>query len=61
MSKLKLLIEQEVEDFIQTQQEKILKFEDDPMGYILQKYPSLEETYVIYLQIVIRITLQEYL
>ena len=44
MSKLKLLIEQEVEDFIQTQQEKILKFEDDPMGYILQKYPSLEET-----------------
>ncbi len=43
-SKLKLLVEQEVEDFIQTQQEKILKFDDDPMGYILQKYPSLEAT-----------------
>lgn len=43
-NKLKLLIEQEVEDFIQTQQEKILKFEDDPMGYILQKYPSLDAT-----------------
>ena len=43
-NKLRLLIEQEVEDFIQTQQEKILKFEDDPMGYILQKYPSLDAT-----------------
>ena len=43
-NKLRLLVEQEVEDFIQTQQEKILKFEDDPMGYILQKYPSLDAT-----------------
>lgn len=42
--KLRLLVEQEVEDFVQTQAEKILKFEDDPMGYILQKYPSLDAT-----------------
>ena len=38
------LLEQEVEDFIQTQAEKILSFEDDPKGYILQKYPSLKGT-----------------
>jgi hypothetical protein len=36
------LLEQEVEDFIQTQAEKIVSFEDDPMAYILQKYPSLK-------------------
>jgi hypothetical protein len=36
------LLEQEVEDFMQTQAEKIVKFEDDPMAYILQKYPSLK-------------------
>jgi hypothetical protein len=40
------LLEQEVEDFIQTQAEKIIKFEDDPMAYILQKYPSLKETLI---------------
>jgi hypothetical protein len=38
------LLEQEVEDFIQTQAEKVVKFEDDPMAYILQKYPSLQGT-----------------
>ena len=38
------LLEQEVEDFIQTQAEKIVTFEDDPKGYILQKYPSLKDT-----------------
>ena len=38
------LLEQEVEDFIQTQAEKVVKFEDDPMAYILQKYPSLKAT-----------------
>ena len=38
------LLEQEVEDFMQTQAEKIVSFEDDPMGYILQKYPSLKGT-----------------
>ena len=38
------LLEQEVEDFIQTQAEKIVSFEDDPKGYILQKYPSLKDT-----------------
>ena len=38
------LLEQEVEDFIQTQAEKIVSFEDDPKGYILQKYPSLKGT-----------------
>ena len=38
------LLEQEVEDFVQTQAEKIVKFEDDPMAYILQKYPSLKGT-----------------
>ena len=38
------LLEQEVEDFIQTQAEKVVTFEDDPKGYILQKYPSLKGT-----------------
>ena len=38
------LLEQEVEDFIQTQAEKIVSFEDDPKAYILQKYPSLKGT-----------------
>ena len=38
------LLEAEVEDFIQTQAEKVVKFEDDPMAYILQKYPSLKGT-----------------
>ena len=38
------LLEQEVEDFMQTQAEKIVKFEDDPKEYILQKYPSLKAT-----------------
>ena len=40
------LIEQEIGDFVQTQAEKVITFEDDPMGYILQKYPSLKETLV---------------
>jgi hypothetical protein len=38
------LLEQEVEDFMQAQAEKIVSFEDDPKGYILQKYPSLKAT-----------------
>ena len=38
------LLEQEVEDFIQTQAEKVISFEDDPMEYILNKYPSLDGT-----------------
>ena len=38
------LLEAEVEDFMQAQAEKIVKFEDDPMAYILQKYPSLKGT-----------------
>ena len=38
------LLEQEVEDFIQTQAEKVIEFEDDPMAYILNKYPSLKDT-----------------
>jgi hypothetical protein len=38
------LLEQEVEDFIQTQAEKIVSFEDDPKEFILQKYPSLKAT-----------------
>lgn len=38
------LLEQEVEDFIQTQAEKVISFEDDPMAYILKKYPSLNDT-----------------
>jgi hypothetical protein len=40
------LLEQEVEDFVQTQAEKIVSFEDDPKEYILQKYPSLKETLI---------------
>lgn len=38
------LIEQEVTDFVQAQAEKVITFEDDPMGYILQKYSSLKDT-----------------
>lgn len=38
------LLEQEVEDFIQTQAKKVIEFEDDPMAYILNKYPSLNDT-----------------
>ena len=38
------LIEQEIEDFVQTQADKIVSFEDDPKEYILQKYPSLKST-----------------
>jgi hypothetical protein len=38
------LIEQEITDFVQSQAEKVVTFEDDPMGYILQKYPSLKDT-----------------
>jgi len=38
------LLEQEVEDFINTQAEKVISFEDDPMAYILNKYPSLDDT-----------------
>ena len=38
------LLEQEVEDFIKTQAEKVISFEDDPMAYILNKYPSLDDT-----------------
>ena len=40
------LLEQEVEDFIQTQADKIVSFEDDPKEYILQKYPSLKDTLI---------------
>lgn len=40
------LLEQEIEDFVQTQAEKIVSFEDDPKEYILQKYPSLKETLI---------------
>jgi len=38
------LLEQEVEDFIQSQADKVISFEDDPMEYILNKYPSLDGT-----------------
>jgi len=38
------LLEQEIEDFVQTQADKIVSFEDDPKEYILQKYPSLKDT-----------------
>jgi hypothetical protein len=41
---LKTLIKEGIEDFVSQQQRETISFEDNPLEYILQKYPSLDVT-----------------
>lgn len=41
---LKNLIKEGIEDFVSQQQRETISFEDNPLEYILQKYPSLDAT-----------------
>ena len=41
---LKKLIKEGIEDFVSQQQRETISFEDNPLEYILQKYPSLDAT-----------------
>lgn len=41
---LKTLIKEGIEDFVSQQQRETISFEDNPLEYILQKYPSLDTT-----------------
>jgi hypothetical protein len=43
---LKNLIKEGIEDFVSQQQRETISFEDNPLEYILQKYPSLDATLV---------------
>jgi hypothetical protein len=40
---LKNLIKEGIEDFVSQQQRETISFEDNPLEYILQKYPSLDD------------------
>lgn len=42
LNKLKNLIKEGIEDFVSQQQIETISFEDNPLEYILQKYPSLD-------------------
>jgi hypothetical protein len=42
LDKLKKLIKEGIEDFVSQQQIETISFEDNPLEYILQKYPSLD-------------------
>lgn len=42
LNKLKKLIKEGIEDFVSQQQMETISFEDNPLEYILQKYPSLD-------------------
>ena len=42
LNKLKKLIKEGIEDFVSQQQRETISFEDNPLEYILQKYPSLD-------------------
>ena len=42
LNKLKSLIKEGIEDFVSQQQRETISFEDNPLEYILQKYPSLD-------------------
>lgn len=44
LDKLKKLIKEGIEDFVSQQQIETISFEDNPLEYILQKYPSLDAT-----------------
>lgn len=39
---IKRLIKEELEDFTNSQREEVVTFEDNPLEYIIQKYPSLD-------------------
>jgi hypothetical protein len=39
---IKKLIKEELEDFTNSQREELVTFEDNPLEYIIQKYPSLD-------------------
>ena len=41
---IKRLIKEELEDFTNSQREDVVTFEDNPLEYIIQKYPSLDAT-----------------
>lgn len=41
---IKRLIKEELEDFTNSQHEEVVTFEDNPLEYIIQKYPSLDTT-----------------
>jgi hypothetical protein len=41
---LKKLIKEGIEDFVSQQQRETISFEDNPLEFILQKYPSLDAT-----------------
>jgi len=43
---LKKLIKEGIEDFVSQQQRETISFEDNPLEYIIQKYPSLDDTLV---------------
>ena len=43
---LKNLIKEGIEDFVSQQQRETISFEDNPLEYILQKYPSLDAALV---------------
>ena len=43
---LKSLIKEGIEDFVSQQQRETISFEDNPLEYILQKYPSLDTALV---------------
>lgn len=43
---LKKLIKEGIEDFVSQQQRETISFEDNPLEYILQKYPSLDATLI---------------
>lgn len=43
---LKTLIKEGIEDFVSQQQRETISFEDNPLEYILQKYPSLDAALV---------------
>jgi hypothetical protein len=44
LNTLKKLIKEGIEDFVSQQQRETISFEDNPLEYILQKYPSLDAT-----------------
>jgi hypothetical protein len=46
LNTLKTLIKEGIEDFVSQQQRETISFEDNPLEYILQKYPSLDAALV---------------
>lgn len=44
--KLQQILNEEIDNIIQQQRQEVLTFEENPIEYILQKYPSLNETLI---------------